>query len=68
MRMRYNDYDLDQMPPYLGQIANDFQICLTVKNSNDFKGPYILSQVLVNYLFKLDDTDFQVGLFSILYP
>lgn len=51
------------MPPYLVRIANDFQICLSIQNSNEFKGPYVLSQVITNYLFKTDDTDFEVSFF-----
>ena len=58
--MRYDQNDLDHIPPFLSRIIIEFQICLSIKNSKDFKGPYDLTQIICNYLYKKDGVEFNV--------
>ena len=37
--LRYDDFDLDSVSPYLTRLANDFLISITVDSENEFKGP-----------------------------
>ena len=62
--MRYDQHDFDHIPDFLSRIIIEFLICLTVKNGSEFKGPYELTQVICNYLFKSDGAEFVVVVHS----
>ena len=65
--LRYNAGDLDHIPVILTRFVNEFQISLSVDNSNDFKGPYTLTQVICNYLYKSDGELFDVCLMVVIH-
>ena len=65
--LRYNAGDLDHIPVILTRFVNEFQISLSVDNSNDFKGPYTLTQVICNYLYKSDGELFDVCVVDVIH-
>ena len=66
--LRYDDFDLDSVSPYLTRLANDFLISITVDSENEFKGPYVLTQIICNQLFKTDYSEFEVVVSPLSHP
>lgn len=66
--LRYDDFDLDSVSPYLTRLANDFLISITVNSENEFKGPYVLTQIICNQLFKTDYSEFEVVVTPLFHP